>query len=165
MSTITTAVSTALILMFLGGMVSNIGLMKSSKKIVAFGLILVLASLIVTRILFSNFDRQPTKNPVIRYIYPWEMRERTKDNFFEIREIIGKYLQKGQPQNGCPLQKIDYYRKKIPPDAQFKLVFFFIMSMPSEVPNYTLGTLHYNFLKYFLTIALGEMIFSAQQMF
>jgi uncharacterized membrane protein YdjX (TVP38/TMEM64 family) len=57
-------------------------------------------------------------------------------------------------------EKIDYYRKKIPPNAQFKLVFFFIMSMPSEVPNYTLGTLRYNFLKYFLTITLGEMIFA-----
>jgi len=57
-------------------------------------------------------------------------------------------------------EKIDYYRKKIPPDAEFKLVFFFIMSMPSEVPNYTLGTLRYNFLKYFLTITLGEMIFA-----
>jgi uncharacterized membrane protein YdjX (TVP38/TMEM64 family) len=56
--------------------------------------------------------------------------------------------------------KIDYYRKKIPPNAQFKLVFFFIMSMPSEVPNYTLGTLRYNFLKYFLTITLGELIFA-----
>ena len=104
MDAITTAVSTALILMFLGGMVSNIGMVKSSKKIVAFGLILVLASLIVTRIIFSNFDLQPAKNPVIRYIYPWKMRERTKDNFFEIREIIGKHFQKGQPQNGCPLQ-------------------------------------------------------------
>lgn len=56
--------------------------------------------------------------------------------------------------------KIDYYRKKIPPNAEFKLVFFFIMSMPSEVPNYTLGTLRYNFLKYFLTITLGELIFA-----
>ena len=34
------------------------------------------------------------------------------------------------------------------------------MSMPSEIPNYTLGTLRYNFLKYFLTITLGELIFA-----
>lgn len=94
MVTITTAVSTALILMFLGGMVSNIGLVKSSKKIIAFGFILVIASLIVTRIIFANFDLQPVKNPVIRYIYPWEMKERTRDNFFEIREVIGKYPKK-----------------------------------------------------------------------
>jgi len=74
--------------------------------------------------------------------------------------IIGYFA--GHPilKKFVPLEKIDFYRKKIPPDAEFKLVFFFIMSMPSEVPNYTLGTLRYNFLKYFLTIALGEMIFA-----
>lgn len=74
--------------------------------------------------------------------------------------IIGYYAGHSILKRFVPLEKIDYYRKKIPPDAEFKLVFFFIMSMPSEIPNYTLGTLRYNFLKYFLTIALGEMIFA-----
>jgi uncharacterized membrane protein YdjX (TVP38/TMEM64 family) len=58
------------------------------------------------------------------------------------------------------LENIEYYRRKIPPNAEFKLIFFFIMSMPSEVPNYTLGTLRYNFLRYFLIIGLGELIFA-----
>jgi uncharacterized membrane protein YdjX (TVP38/TMEM64 family) len=60
----------------------------------------------------------------------------------------------------APTEKIDYWRKKIPPNAEFKLVFFFIMSMPSEIPNYTLGTLRYSFIRYFLVIALGELIFA-----
>jgi len=34
------------------------------------------------------------------------------------------------------------------------------MSMPSEIPNYTLGTLRYSFIRYFLVIALGELIFA-----
>ncbi|MFA6284907.1 MAG: VTT domain-containing protein [Parcubacteria group bacterium] len=74
--------------------------------------------------------------------------------------IIGYYAGNPILKRFASLEKIDYYRKKIPPNAQFKLVFFFIMSMPSEVPNYTLGTLRYNFLKYFLTITLGEIIFA-----
>ena len=74
--------------------------------------------------------------------------------------VIGYYAGNPILKKFVSLEKIDYYRKKIPPDAQFKLVFFFIMSMPSEVPNYTLGTLRYNFLKYFLTITLGELIFA-----
>lgn len=59
------------------------------------------------------------------------------------------------------LEKIDYYRRKIPPNAELRLVFFFLMSMPSEVPNYTLGTLRYNFLRYILVIGLGEVIFAS----
>jgi uncharacterized membrane protein YdjX (TVP38/TMEM64 family) len=74
--------------------------------------------------------------------------------------MIGYYAGNPILKRFVSLEKIDYYRKKIPPDAEFKLVFFFIMSMPSEVPNYTLGTLRYNFLKYFLTITLGEIIFA-----
>lgn len=74
--------------------------------------------------------------------------------------VIGYYAGNPILKRFVPLQKIDYYRRKIPPNAEFKLVFFFIMSMPSEVPNYTLGTLRYNFLKYFLTITLGELIFA-----
>ncbi|MDD5489448.1 MAG: VTT domain-containing protein [Candidatus Moranbacteria bacterium] len=59
-----------------------------------------------------------------------------------------------------PLEKIEFYRKKIPPDAEFKLVFFFIMSMPAEIPNYVLGTLRYSFLKYLAIMALGEFVFA-----
>lgn len=112
MNTIATAVSATLLLMFLGGMVSNIGLVKSSKKIIALGLIFVLASVIVTRIIFSNFDLQPPKNPEIRYIYPWEMKERQKENFFEIREVLGKYLQKGAAAKRLPSSNSFIKQKK-----------------------------------------------------
>ena len=59
-----------------------------------------------------------------------------------------------------PFEKIEFYRKKIPPDAEFKLVFFFIMSMPSEIPGYTLGTLRYNFKRYLPITAFGEFIWA-----
>lgn len=74
--------------------------------------------------------------------------------------FIGYYAGNPILKKFASLEKINYYREKIPPNAEFKLVFLFIMSMPSEVPNYTLGTLRYNFLRYFLTIALGELIFA-----
>jgi len=63
-------------------------------------------------------------------------------------------------QRLAPVKKINFYRSKIPPNAEFKLVFLFIMSMPSEVPNYVLGTLRYNFFKYFAVMFLGELIFA-----
>jgi uncharacterized membrane protein YdjX (TVP38/TMEM64 family) len=77
-----------------------------------------------------------------------------------ISYFIGYYAGNPILKKFANVKKITYYREKIPPNAEFKLVFLFIMSMPSEVPNYTLGTLRYNFLRYFLTIALGELVFS-----
>ncbi len=59
-----------------------------------------------------------------------------------------------------PFEEIERYEKKIPPDAEFKLVFFFIMSMPSEIPGYTLGTLRYKFRRYLLITALGEFVWA-----
>jgi len=59
-----------------------------------------------------------------------------------------------------PFEKIEFYRKKIPPDAEFKLVFFFIMSMPSEIPGYTLEILRYNFKRYLPITAFGEFIWA-----
>jgi hypothetical protein len=94
MAEISTAVSVALVLMFLGGMISGTGLMKRSKKTVVFGILLVLFSITITRDLLSHLELRTPGSPVIRYIYPWEMKERSRGNFLEIQEVKEKHPQK-----------------------------------------------------------------------
>lgn len=60
-----------------------------------------------------------------------------------------------------PYEKISFYLKKIPPDAEFKFILLFILSMPSEIPGYTIGALRYRFSKYFVATTLNEIFYSA----
>ena len=57
------------------------------------------------------------------------------------------------------LDKLDYYREKIPPRAQFKLILFFVTAMPAEIPNYVLGSIRYDFAKYFIATIFSELIY------
>lgn len=74
--------------------------------------------------------------------------------------FVGFYAGNPLARRLLPMEKVESYRNKIPPDAEFKLVFLFIMSMPSEIPNYVLGTLRYNFWKYLVVMFFGELIFA-----
>ena len=58
------------------------------------------------------------------------------------------------------LDEIDYYREKIPPRAQFKLILFFVTAMPAEIPNYVLGSIRYDFAKYFIATIFSELIYA-----
>lgn len=58
------------------------------------------------------------------------------------------------------LDKIDYYREKIPPRAQFRLILFFVIAMPAEIPNYVLGIIRYDFAKYFIATIFSEAIYT-----
>lgn len=60
-----------------------------------------------------------------------------------------------------PFDKIEYYRQRIPRRAQFELVLLFRLSMPAEIPGYTLGLIRYDFWKYFLATAISEVSFAA----
>jgi uncharacterized membrane protein YdjX (TVP38/TMEM64 family) len=57
-------------------------------------------------------------------------------------------------------EKIDYYREKIPPNAQFRLILFFVTAMPAEIPNYVLGVIRYDFAKYFIATIFSELIYA-----
>lgn len=57
------------------------------------------------------------------------------------------------------LEKIDYYREKIPPRAEFKLILFFVVAMPAEIPNYVLGSIRYDFAKYFIATIFSEVVY------
>ncbi len=56
--------------------------------------------------------------------------------------------------------KVDYYRKKISPRAEFGLVLLFRFAMPAEIPGYVLGAIRYHFGKYFLATFLAEFPFA-----
>jgi uncharacterized membrane protein YdjX (TVP38/TMEM64 family) len=60
-----------------------------------------------------------------------------------------------------PYEKIRFYLKKIPPDAEFTMILLFILSMPSEIPGYTIGALRYKFTKYLIATTLNEIFYSA----
>ncbi len=59
-----------------------------------------------------------------------------------------------------PFEKIEYYRKKIPPKAEFWLVLAFRLSTPAEIPGYTLGIIRYDFWKFLLATSLSEIPFA-----
>lgn len=59
-----------------------------------------------------------------------------------------------------PFERIEYYRKKISPKAEFWLVLAFRLSTPAEIPGYTLGIIRYDFWKFLLATSLSEVPFA-----
>jgi len=74
--------------------------------------------------------------------------------------FIGYYAGNPLIKIFLPYEKIQYYLKKIPPNAEFKLILLFILSMPAEIPGYTIGALRYKFTKYAAAQALNEIFYS-----
>ena len=64
-------------------------------------------------------------------------------------------------KNFLPMEKVAYYREKIPPRAELKLVAFFIFAVPAEVANYALGAIRYDFMKYFIVTIFSEFFYAA----
>jgi uncharacterized membrane protein YdjX (TVP38/TMEM64 family) len=64
-------------------------------------------------------------------------------------------------KNFLPMEKVAYYREKIPPHAELKLVAFFIFAVPAEVANYVLGAIRYDFMKYFIVTIFSEFFYAA----
>lgn len=58
------------------------------------------------------------------------------------------------------LEKVEYYKRKIPEQSQFWMVFAFRLSLPAEIAGYTLGIIRYNFSKYVLASFLAEIPFA-----
>jgi len=63
-------------------------------------------------------------------------------------------------KEAIPFKKIEYYRKRLPEKVEFWLVLVFRLSMPAEVPGYTLGIIRYDFWKYFLATFISEVPFA-----
>jgi len=73
--------------------------------------------------------------------------------------IVGYYAGNPIVKKFFSFEKLDYYREKIPPRAQFKLILFFVTALPAEIPNYVLGAIRYDFAKYFIATFFSELIY------
>lgn len=74
--------------------------------------------------------------------------------------LVGYWAGHPVAKRFLPYEKIKFYLDKIPPEAQFRMIFLFILSTPSEVPGYTIGILRYKFAKYFFAALMSELFFS-----
>jgi len=75
--------------------------------------------------------------------------------------FIGYSAGKPLVQKLVPYDRVKKYMERIPPHAEFKLILLFILSTPSEVPGYVIGTLRYKFLKYFAATTINEVIYAS----
>lgn len=75
--------------------------------------------------------------------------------------FVGYYAGNPLIRRFLPYGQIQFYLKKIPPDAEFKMILLFILSMPAEIPGYTIGALRYKFTKYVAAQTLNEIFYSA----
>lgn len=55
--------------------------------------------------------------------------------------------------------RVKFYQNKISRKAEFWLIFLFRLAMPAEIPGYVLGSIRYNFFKYFLATFISESVF------
>jgi uncharacterized membrane protein YdjX (TVP38/TMEM64 family) len=74
--------------------------------------------------------------------------------------FVGYYAGNPLVRRFLPYEKIQFYLKKIPPNAEFKMILLFILSMPAEIPGYTVGALRYKFQKYVAAQILNEILYS-----
>ncbi|KKQ23124.1 hypothetical protein A2999_00470 [Candidatus Wolfebacteria bacterium RIFCSPLOWO2_01_FULL_38_11] len=77
-----------------------------------------------------------------------------------IAYFIGSYAGHSIIEKLFFFKEINDYVKKIPRKAEFWLVLFFRLAMPSEIGGYVLGVIHYHFGKYLLATFLAEMPFA-----
>jgi uncharacterized membrane protein YdjX (TVP38/TMEM64 family) len=74
--------------------------------------------------------------------------------------FVGYYAGNPLVRRFLPYEKIQFYLKRIPPNAEFKMILLFILSMPAEIPGYTVGALRYKFQKYAAAQILNEILYS-----
>jgi uncharacterized membrane protein YdjX (TVP38/TMEM64 family) len=70
---------------------------------------------------------------------------------------IGRYLGRPVIQRLASPGLLARYEERLSHHTPFGLVLLFQLALPSEVPGYLLGLMRYRFLKYFASLALGEL--------
>lgn len=79
--------------------------------------------------------------------------------------VIGRYAFYALLGHLIPFEKIEAYRKKIPPDSEFLIVVFFRVISPADLPGYVLGSVRYNFGKYMLATLIAETFLAVVTVF
>jgi uncharacterized membrane protein YdjX (TVP38/TMEM64 family) len=59
-----------------------------------------------------------------------------------------------------PRERIAYYERRVSADTPLSVVLLLQLALPSELPGYLLGTLHYRFRRYLLVVGIGELPFA-----
>jgi uncharacterized membrane protein YdjX (TVP38/TMEM64 family) len=70
---------------------------------------------------------------------------------------IGRYLGRPVIQRLASPGLLARYEERLSHQTPFGLILLFQLALPSEVPGYLLGLMRYRFLKYFASLALGEL--------
>jgi len=70
---------------------------------------------------------------------------------------IGRYLGRPVIERLASPGLLARYEERLSHHTPFGLVLLFQLALPSEVPGYLLGLMRYRFLKYFASLALGEL--------
>lgn len=77
-----------------------------------------------------------------------------------IAYVIGAYAGEPVMRRLVAKEKLEYYRSRIPPRAEFPLILLFRYAVPSEVGGYVLGAVRAHFWKYFIATFLAELPFA-----
>ncbi|MCR4323097.1 MAG: VTT domain-containing protein [Candidatus Azambacteria bacterium] len=77
-----------------------------------------------------------------------------------ITYAIGYYAGHPVAKRFTGFEKIEHYSKKFSAKSEFLLVLLFRLAMPAEIPGYVLGTVRYNFVKYFIATLIAEFPFA-----
>ena len=74
--------------------------------------------------------------------------------------FIGKYYGLKIVAHFVPLDRIEYYGKRITAHTGFSRMFLFRLLAPSEIPGYLLGMIRYKFSQYLVITLLAELPFA-----
>lgn len=74
--------------------------------------------------------------------------------------LLGGWAGRKVLRHWWDFEKVEYYKEKISPRAQFWLVFLFRLAIPSEITGITLGIIRYQLGKYLLITFLTELPFA-----
>ena len=70
---------------------------------------------------------------------------------------IGRYLGRPVTSKIIGETRISNFEEQVSRHAKFIHILLFQAALPSEIPGYVLGTLHYRFLFYFIALAITEL--------
>lgn len=77
-----------------------------------------------------------------------------------IAYTIGRHLARPALSTLVPAQKLTYYQNFVSREANFLTVLLFCLAVPSEIPGYIFGALHYPFRRFILAMALSEIFYA-----
>lgn len=79
--------------------------------------------------------------------------------------VIGRYVGRRVAHWIAPPERLAYFEDRLSRHARFPVILLFQLALPSEIPGYVLGVLHYSFPTYVLALALAELPYAVGAVF